>query len=125
MRRPLSRLPAVAYLIGVSAAMQSGCAVPDGGYAYGGGPAVNYYEPYGYGYGGWGTGFFVAPYHDGDHRFDYNHRVDRDADVAHGTHAFRAATPGRGVPSLPAGGRGSGGHAGGGGHGGGEGHGGR
>jgi len=105
-----ARLPAVACLIALSTAVVSGCAVPAGGPAYGGGLGVDYYEPYGYGYGGWGPGYYVAPFRGGDHRFD------RGGGFSQSAHAFRSAPAGRGMPSLPAGGGrgGGGGHAGGG-----------
>jgi hypothetical protein len=112
----LSRLPAVACLIGLSAVVLSGCAGPDGGYAYGGDPGVDYYEPYGFAYGGWGHDYHVAPYHGSGHGFA--------GGGFHGAHAFRSAPAGHAMPSLPAGRGGGfahgaggpgGGHAGGGG----------
>ncbi len=82
------------------AALGSGCADGGYGYGYGGGGddfGVDYYEPYGGYYGGWGRGYRVGPMHDGGHRY----------------------------PSIPSGGHvgGFGFHGGGGGfHGGGGGH---
>jgi hypothetical protein len=105
---PVTRLPVLALLAVAAMALVAGCAVSDGGYGYG---SVDYYEPYGFGYGGWGPGYGVAPFR-GDHRFV----------GFHGAHAFRGAPAGRPMPSLPAGRGGGGFHGGGGGfHGGGGG----
>ncbi|HEY6483018.1 MAG TPA: hypothetical protein VIY54_05770 [Steroidobacteraceae bacterium] len=74
------------------------------------GYGVDYYEPYGYEYGGWGPGYWIGPpgrYHDHD-RGDHG-----DHDRGHqGRPAprYRPAHGGRAAPSIPQGGR----HAGGG-----------
>jgi hypothetical protein len=134
-----ARVRLVTGLIGLSAAaMLSGCAVPDGGYAYGGGFGANYYEPYGFGYGGWGPGYGVGPFRGSDHDFnhggdhDFNHGGDHDFNHGgefHTAHAYRSAPAGHAMPSIPGGGghggaasgfHGGAGH-GGGGHGGGHG----
>lgn len=106
-----SRLSMATCLIGLSAVALAGCAVPAGGYDYGAGLGVGYYQPYGYDYGGWGSGYAVGPYRAGGRGF-------AGGGGFHGQHAFRGAPAGRGVPSLPhgrgGGGRGGGGHGGGG-----------
>lgn len=84
----LSRGAAAAFAIGLIAILASGCVVPEGGYGYAG-YGIDYYEPYGVPYGGWGPGYRVAPYRGGEH------------------HA---------MPSIPSGSRGGGGAHGGGGH---------
>ena len=49
--------------------MLAGCAVEGGGDGYGGPDyGVDYYEPYGVEYGGWGPDYRVAPFRGGDHR---------------------------------------------------------
>jgi hypothetical protein len=82
----------VAIVLGAILPVAVGCAGVyghGGGYGYAGDDlGVDYYEPYGGYYGGWGGGYRVGPYRGGDHR---------------GGHGF---------PSIP-----SGGHEGGGGHG--------
>ncbi len=110
-----SRWSATAFVIGLFAVLASGCIVPGGGYGYDGGASygLDYYEPYGVAYGGWGPGYEVAPFRGGDHR-----------GVARGgaaPHAFRAAPASRAMPSIPSrsrsgggGGRGGGGRGGGG-----------
>jgi len=65
-----------------------GCAVP-GGY---GGTYVGYYEPSGFSYGGWGTGYDVGPWRGGGVQH-------RGAFV--GRQAFRPAPRGRAMPSIP------------------------
>jgi hypothetical protein len=62
------------------------------------GYAGGYYEPYGYDYGGWGRGYYVAPGRGLDHRDD--HRGGGRAP------AYRPAPAGRSAPSLPHGSRG-------------------
>lgn len=124
MSRFLSHWPVIFSLLGLVA----GCGIAAGGYDYGGGYGYgggDYYEPDGFGFGGWGPGYDVAP-------FGYDHRFDHRGDFGRGMHAFRGAPGGRAMPSLPGGRFGGGGHFGGGhggggfgGHGGGGGHGGR
>jgi hypothetical protein len=108
---------ALALMIGLLAVMSFGCVMPGGGYGYGGGGSGRgYYEPYGASYGGWSSGYRVAPYHDGDHRQDFG-----------GGHppsnAYRPAPASRAMPSIPSGSRSYGGQGGGygDGHGGGNG----
>ncbi len=98
-----SRWLAIACVIVPLTLLASACA--DGGGYAGGGVGVDYYEPYGAEYGGWGPGYYVGPYRGGGGgHFDGGH-------PGGGAHAFRAAPAGRSAPSLP-----SGGHAGGGRH---------
>jgi hypothetical protein len=101
---------AVALLVaGLSSCEVTGVGVDsDVGVGYSSG----YYEPYGYDYGGWGGGYYVAPGRPGfDHRRDDHGGGDHH--FGHGgghAPAYRPAPPGRGAPSLPHGGRGGGGH---------------
>ena len=96
------RWPAMALAVGLFAALPSGCVVPgDGGYG------MDYYEPYGVDYGGWGSGYYVAPYGRGD--------PHAGRGGGGGQHAYRAAPASHSMPSIPSGGR-SGGGRGGGGH---------
>jgi hypothetical protein len=116
MNSVLLRGFALAFLIGLLAVVSFGCVVPGGGYGYGGGGSGrNYYEPYGASYGGWSSGYHVAPYHDGDHRQDFG-----------GDHppsnAYRPAPASRAMPSIPSGSRSYGGQGGGYGDGHGGGH---
>ncbi len=123
MNIPFSHRPVTAAVIGLFAILASGCVVQGGGYGgggYGGGGAaygVGYYQPSGVVYGGWGSGYEVAPFRGGDHR-----------PVAGGggarSHAYRSAPASRSIPSIPSRSRAvsSGGHSSGhsgGGHGGG------
>jgi hypothetical protein len=107
MKILLSRWAALAVAIGLLGVLSSGCVV-GGGYDGGAGYGLDYYEPYGVGYGGWGPDYQVAPYRDGDHR-----------PVSGGGHAFRAAPASRSMPSIPSGSRSGGGGGGRGGRGGG------
>ena len=98
----LVRWRAAAPLLALTVVLAA-CAVYGGGYGYAGGPGLDYYEPYGGDYGGWGGSYRVAPYRGGGHQ-----------------------AAGRGtMPSLPSGAGHAGGAArgggGGGGHGGGGG----
>jgi hypothetical protein len=73
-----------------------GCVVGGGGY-YDDGAEVSYgadfYEPYGYDYGGWGPGYRVGPFRGGDHR--------PDRGGGRGAPAYRPAAPSRSMPSIP------------------------
>lgn len=114
------RLSAVASAIGLLALLLSGCVVPDGRYGYGerDGFGPGYYEPYGTYYGGWGPGYFVAPYRgrehhfdrDDEHRFEHEgeHRPDHGGEHGPGreaghppSQAFRAPPAGQPMPSIP------------------------
>jgi hypothetical protein len=111
-----ARLSVVACLFGLSIVVLSGCAVPDGGYGgYDAGLGMNYYEPAGFAYGGWGPGYGVGPFRGG---------YSRGGGGFHGAHAFRAPAAGHRMPSIPGGGRPGGGRPAGGGGRGGGGHGG-
>jgi hypothetical protein len=98
----LSTLPvrrrATASLLATLTVVLAACAVYGGGYGYGGAPGLDYYEPYGAAFGGWGTSYHVAPYRGG----------------------YQAAGR-RTMPSLPSGAGHAGSARGGGGHGGGGG----
>ncbi len=114
MSRFLARPFAAMAVVSVAAVAVCGCVAPypGEGYGYGNVPVgAGYYERYGFDYGGWGPGYYVGPGPRGGNRFFAR---------GGGQHAFRGPPAGRGMPSLPRGGRG-GGRAGGGGHGGGGG----
>jgi hypothetical protein len=87
-RRPAALIGMVALLV-----LPAGCAV-EGGSAYG--PAVSvgvgldYYEPFGFDYGGWGPGYNVGPPRAGAPR----------GGGAPGR-GWRPAPPGRAMPSIP------------------------
>lgn len=115
MNNILLRWLLLAFGVGTLAVLLSGCIVPAGGYGYddgvGVGVGVDYYEPYGGVYGGWGPGYHVAPFRGGDHR----------GAGGGGAHAYRSAPASRSTPSLPSHGGGGGGGRGGRGGGGGGG----
>jgi hypothetical protein len=75
----------------------SGCVatVGGGGYGYGDnvGVGLDYYEPYGTVYGGWGRGYHVGPT-----------RGDRGGDRGNphgGSHPYRSAPASHSAPSIP------------------------
>ena len=77
---------------GIVIIMMFGCVVAGGGYAYGDRDMrADYYEPYGFGYGGWGPGYQVAPYRNGG----YHERRDD-----HASHAYRSAPASHAMPSI-------------------------
>jgi hypothetical protein len=86
-----------------------GCVVGGGGYYdgdgyYDGGAEVSYgadfYEPYGYDYGGWGPGYRVGPFRGGEHHDrGGDHHPDRGG--GRGAPAYRPAAPSRSMPSIP------------------------
>ena len=130
-----SYIGAIAAALG--GAVLAGC-VADGGYGggteYDGGATVgygvDYYEPYGYEYGGCCARYRVGPPGRGrgdDHNHDYGHDHGGPGDHGHAgapehhdarppqQHPYRAAPSSRSAPSIPTGPRGGGGgHPGGG-----------
>jgi hypothetical protein len=88
MNRLTWRRLSATLVIGLFASLSSGCIATGGGYGYDGG--VGYYEPAGVVYGGWGSGYRVAPFRGGGHR----------AAPASG-HAYRSAPASRSAPSIP------------------------
>lgn len=92
------RWPAIAVVIGLFAVLSSGCAVTAGGYGYDSGVGVgiglNYYEPYGVDYGGWGPGYAVGPVRGGGYRVDHGRGQPAP-------HAYRSAPTSRSAPSIP------------------------
>jgi hypothetical protein len=92
----LLRWSALAFAIGLFTALSPGCAVYGGGYGYDGGVGIglDYYEPYGADYGGWGPGYRVGPIRDGAHR------PDRGGGQP-SAHAHRSAPASRSMPSIP------------------------
>jgi hypothetical protein len=110
MSAAISRRTAAAVAMVLLAIGAAGCVAAGGGYDTGVG--LDYYEPSGGYYGGWGPGYHVGPFRDGRH---FDHRVG-GRPVAH---AFHAAPASHSMPSIPSHARG-GGRGGGGGHGGGH-----
>jgi hypothetical protein len=96
MNTLLVRWSAIALVLGLFTVLSSGCVVPGDGYGYNGdvGVGVDYYEPYGAFYGGWGPGYYVGPYRDG------NYRPYRGGGPT--PHAYRSAPESRSMPSIPA-----------------------
>ena len=93
MNAPPIRWSAAAFVIGLFTALSSGCVTTYDGYDYGVGVGVDYYEPYGGIYGGWGDGYLVAPFRDGGHRPPHGDHPR--------PHAYKSAPGGRPVPSVP------------------------
>jgi len=92
MKSTVRILGAVLLLAGLSACVYPGVGF-DGtvGVGVDGGYGGNYYEPGGYGYGGWGGGYRVGPNRDGGRGPE------------RGGRPFRSAAPSRRMPSLPSG----------------------
>lgn len=91
----------VAALGTVALAVLQACAVEGVGVdtTVGVGYVGDYYEPYGYEYGGWGGGYRVGPGRGGDRRGD------------HPSRSYRSAPASRPTPSIPSRSRaGGGGH---------------
>ena len=105
MNTLLLRKCATALVAGLFALLASGCAVYDGGgYGYRSsvGIGIDYYEPFGGEYGGWGPGYRVAPFRGGSARMDRGGEHRRDRAGGHpGGHAYRSAPPSRSMPSIP------------------------
>jgi len=59
---------ALAFVVWTLTILLPGCILPGGGYYDSGGIGAAYYEPSGVDYGGWGSGYQVAPFRGGDHR---------------------------------------------------------
>jgi hypothetical protein len=98
-------------LLAPLASMPSACTVEPGyGYGSGYGPGyegganigfgVDYYEPFGFDYGGWGPDYRSGPPRGGQRTF-------RDGGRG-ATHAYRPAPSSRAMPSIPSGPRGGG-----------------
>lgn len=102
------RRSAIAFVIGLFTVILSGCIVPGNGYGYDGNVdvGVNYYEPFGGVYGGWGPGYNVGPYRGG------GHGPERGGGHSSG-HAYRAAPASHPMPSIPSGSRSGGSRSGG------------
>lgn len=95
---PLRRICA-AFALSLPLLLPSGCVVTDGGYGYvysdGLGIRLDYYEPHGYfPRGGWGPGYWVAP-------FRGSHRGADHPGGYRSPRAFRHAPLSRPVPSIP------------------------
>ena len=92
----LLRWSAIAFVIGLFIVLSTGCAVTAGGYGYDGdvGIGLDYYEPYGADYGGWGPGYRVGPFRDGANR---QNRGGGQSSA----HAYRSAPASRSMPSIP------------------------
>jgi hypothetical protein len=100
------RRSTVALVVSGLMALPAGCVAPGpgSGYAYdnGAGSGVDYYEPYGFDYGGWDSGYQVGPYR------DHGRFGDRGRGNPTG-HSYRSAPASRPMPSLPSGARSGGG----------------
>jgi hypothetical protein len=96
MNTLLVRWSAIALLLGLFTVLSSGCVVPGDGYGYNGdvGVGVDYYEPYGAFYGGWGPGYDVGPYRDG------GHGPDRRGGQS-SAHSYRSTPASHSMPSIP------------------------
>jgi len=92
----LSRWSAIGFAIGLFTVLSYGCVVPGVGYGYGDaiGLGLDYYEPYGVNYGGWGPGYQVAPFRGGAQR-------PATGGGRASPHAYRSAPASRSVPSIP------------------------
>jgi len=92
----LQRWSAVACCIILLASLHA-CVVSGEGYgeigdvSYG----VDFYEPYGYEYGGWGPAYLIAP-----HRYDGGRHMGGGRPMA-SSPAYRPAAPSRPMPSIP------------------------
>ena len=104
----LSRWSALACAIGLFTTLATGCVAPGGGYGYdnGVGVGVDYYEPYGGYYGGWGSGYRVGPSRGG---YDHGGGGYRGGGGSPGGHSFRSPAASHSMPSIPSGARGGGG----------------
>jgi hypothetical protein len=93
------RSTTIALAVALFTAFSSGCAVTGDGYGYGYDGNVDvgldYYEPYGGYYGGWGPGYRVGPYREGG-----DHRPDQGGGHAP-PHAYRPAPASHSMPSIP------------------------
>jgi hypothetical protein len=89
-----------AMLLGIAAVTLLPACVAGGGGYYGGGGGVDvtygadFYEPWGYEYGGWGPRYWVGPPRGGDHGHG------RDYTGGHPP-AYHPAAPSRSMPSIP------------------------
>ncbi len=90
------RWATIVFLLGLPTVLSSGCVVTGVGYGYdeGVGIGLDYYEPFGGYYGGWGPGYRVGPVRDGGHRSDRGGGHPPP-------HAYRPATASRPMPSIP------------------------
>ena len=121
------RWPMTIMVVGLFLLVVAGCVVPGSGYGYdqGTGIGLGYYEPAGVDYSGWGGGYYVGPVRGGG---AYGGRGGGEAygggrggGAPHAyqavggrgsggaPHAYQAAPASRPVPSIPSGGRSSGG----------------
>jgi len=133
MNTLLLRRSAISFVIGMLTILSSNYAVADeiyidasscsaagGIYEDGICIGLNYYEPYGTVYGGWGPGYYVGPYRNGGNRRNDNRYRRSGHEGGHSSeHAYRSAPASRPMPSIPShsrsGSRGGGAHPGGGG----------
>ena len=86
----------LAFVVWTLTVLLSGCVLTGGGYGYddGGGIGAAYYEPHGADYGGWGPGYQVAPFRDGDH-----HPTSGGGHAP--AQAYRSAPASHSMPSIP------------------------
>ena len=104
----LRRLAMLAFVVCTLTVLLSGCIVgggyydsTGGGYYDGEGIGATYYEPSVVEYGGWGPGYQVAPFRDGEHRLSGgDHRPTSGGGQAP-ARAFKSAPASRPMPSIP------------------------
>ena len=96
MKTLLLRWSAIAFVIGLFTVLSSGCVVTGGGYGYDGGVGIglDYYEPFGADYGGWGPGYRVGPVRGGAHRPDHGGGHEPPQ-------TYRPAPASHSIPSIP------------------------
>jgi len=87
----------IAFLVLAEMFLLSGCVVHGGYYDEDIGGA--YYEPYGGYYGGWGAGYYVAPFREGEHHHSEEHRPHSEG--GHAARAYKPAPASHSMPSIP------------------------
>lgn len=106
------RRSAVALALGGLTVLPSACVAPGpvSGPAYDNsvGVGVDYYEPYGYDYGAWGSGYLVGPYR--DHGHHGNPGRGNPGRGNPGPHSYRSAPASHAMPSMPSASRSGGSH---------------
>ena len=110
MNISLLRSLTLAFVVCTATVLLSGCiGLNGGGYYDDGFIGPGYYEPSGVVYGGWESGYHVAPYRGGDHR---DNRPTSGGGHA-SSRAYRSAPASHSAPSIPSQPRSGGSHSGG------------
>jgi len=98
MKTLFNRWSAIASVAGLLTVLLAGCVATGDGYGYGYaggvGIGVDYYEPFGAYYGGWGPGYNVGPMRGGGY---HPNRGGGQPPL----HAFRPAPESHSLPSIP------------------------